>query len=280
MSKSSGEGERRGPLKKYRVPALEKAIAILDLVASAEQAYTVTGIHKQLNISKSTVFAILNVLESHDFVRKDEKGSYTIGLRLYQLGMAYISNNDMIKIARPHLKALMHKTGFTVHLGILDEGEILYVDKVEPDSFIKFSTFPGMRSPIHISSLGKAIAAFLEEDQLNRIVAEKGLGKYTPHTLTDPRKFKQSLEEIRQNGYALEDEEGEIGVRCIGAPVFQDESGHASAAVSIVGHTSTLTPDKFAMLGRMVKSTAKDISKEMVMGGSARSRPFSNISRA
>ena len=255
-------------MAKYSVPALEKAIAILDLIASSEKHYTITEIHKTLDISKATVFTILNVLEAHDIVKKNDKGEYEIGVKLYQLGMSYISKVDIVKIARPYLEALMEETGYTVHLGVLDSGELLYVDKVEPDAFIKFSTFPGMRSEIHITSLGKAISAFLDEAELDKIISEKGLSKHTPHTMTDAQEFKQSLVEIRKNGYAIEDEEGEIGVRCIGAPIFSNDGRRVVAAVSVASHTSSLHPDSFAEVAKKVKNTAKAISKELgIVGG-------------
>lgn len=258
-------------MAKYSVPALEKAIAILDLIASSEKNYTITEIHKALDISKATVFTILNVLEAHDIVKKDSKGGYGIGVKLYQLGLSYISRVDLVKIARPHLEDLMQETGYTVHLGVLDEGELLYVDKVEPDTFIKFSTFPGMRSEMHITSLGKAISAFLDEEELDRIIAEKGLSRHTPRTITDVDEFKQALTRIRHNGYAIEDEEGEIGVRCIGAPVFNNNGNEVVAAVSIAGHTSQLAPESFVEVSERVQATAKAISKELGFVESSRS---------
>lgn len=250
-------------MKKYSVPALEKAIAILELIATADKEYSITDIHKELDISKSTVFTTLNVLEAYDFVKKTDKGIYEIGFKLYQLGMMYISKIDIIKVARPHLEKLMRETGFTVHMGILDDGEILFVDKVEPDTFIKFSTFPGMRSAIHINGLGKAISAFLEDRKLEQIIASKGLGKYTPHTITDPLQFKESLKAVRENGYSIEDEEGEMGVRCIGAPLFNKDGKHVEAAISVTGITSELTYESFSKIGEVVASTARAISQEL-----------------
>lgn len=256
-------------MKKYRVPALEKAIAILELIAESEERYTITEIHKQLDISKATVFTTLNVLEEHDIVKKDEQGKYGIGVKLYQLGMSYMSNIDMIDTARPFMDDLMQSTGMTVHLGVLDQNEVLYVDKVEPDSFIKFSTFPGMRSDVHINSLGKAICAYLSEAELEQLMTAQGLSRYTPNTITDPQAFKTSLQHIRQSGYAIENEEGEIGVCCIGAPIFDYNGERAIAAVSVAGHSSKLLPELFATIGETVKGTARAISKELGFTGEA-----------
>ncbi|CDQ38676.1 MULTISPECIES: IclR family transcriptional regulator [Virgibacillus] len=248
-------------MAKYNVPALEKAISILNLIASPERKYTVTEIHKTLDISKTTVFSILKVLETHDIVKKNEKGEYKIGVKLYELGMAYISEVDMVKIARPYLNKLMNKTGYTVHLGVLDEGEVLYVDKVEPNSFIRFSTFPGLRTDFHITSLGKVIAAYLKEEELEQLIDQKGLTRHTDRTITDSSKLKHSLQQIREKGYALEDEEEEIGVRCIGVPVFNGDK--VVASISIVGHTSMLTFTNLDELVKELQQTAMAVSKEL-----------------
>jgi len=246
---------------KYKVPALEKAITILDFIASHNGKYTITEIHKELDISKTTVFSTLKVLEYHDMVKKNEKGQYKIGVKLYELGMSYISEVDMVKIARPHLQKLMEETGYTVHLGVIDEGELLYVDKVEPNSFIRFSTFPGLRSDFHITSLGKVITAYLDEGELDNLLANKELTKHTPSTITDQNELKLILNDIRKRGYAIEDEEEEIGVRCIGVPVFNGDK--VVASISIVGHTSMLDFNYADELIERLRQTAQQVSKEL-----------------
>ncbi|WP_174614663.1 IclR family transcriptional regulator [Virgibacillus ihumii] len=247
-------------MSKYNVPALEKSIAILNLIATPQKNYSVTEVHRELGISKTTVFSILKVLEEYDIVKKNDHGEYKIGVKLYELGMAYISEVDIVKVARSHLEKLMEITGYTVHLGVLDEGELLYVDKVEPNTFIRFSTYPGLRSEFHITSLGKVIAAYLDEDELNNIIAAKGLTKHTPNTITDLKEFKQVLLKIRERGYAIEDEEGEIGVKCLGAPVFNGRK--VVASVSVVGHSSMLDVWNVDLINRL-QNTAGNISKEL-----------------
>ncbi|MBT2218031.1 IclR family transcriptional regulator [Virgibacillus dakarensis] len=250
-------------MKKYSVPALEKAISILNRIATGTHKNTLTAIHKDLDLSKATVFTILNVLESYDIVKKNKAGEYEIGVKLYELGMSYISKVDMAEVAGPYMEHLMKETGYTVHLGVLDEGEILYVAKEEPDSFIKFSTFPGLKTQLHITSLGKAIAAYLKEEKVDEILAEKGLPEHTPNTITDVTQFKQILIEIRERGYALEDEEGEIGVRCIGVPVFSGLNKEVVGAVSVAGHTSKLKFESSEELIRKIQETAQLISNKL-----------------
>jgi DNA-binding IclR family transcriptional regulator len=245
---------------------LEKGIQILDLVAQSNRELSTTEIYTTLGIPKATAFMILNVLERHALLKKTANGRYVIGVKLYKLGLAYISELDIVKVARPHLEALMRQTRFTTHLGTLDDGRVLFIDKVEPNTFVRFSTFPGMRSDIHMSSLGKAIAAHLPEDDLARIIAQVGLGAYTPKTITQLDRFMQELEKVRSDGYAIDDEEGELNVRCIGAPIF-DGSGKMVAAVSITALVSQLPETAFRETGQRVYETAARISRELGYAG-------------
>lgn len=253
-------------MKKYSVPALDKAMAILELLAEAETDMTVTEIHVRLELPKTSAFMILNVLEMYDMVHRNAAGRYSLGVKLYNLGMRYMTKIELKKTARPLLETLAKETGFTAHLGILVDGQIMFVDKVELKSFIKFSTFEGMRSDLHISSLGKAMAAYLPEQKLNDILAERGMGKYTPNTITSPDMFKKALASIRETGYSIEDEEGELGVRCIGAPVFNHE-GEVVAAVSITALQSDLLHDLIPLTGRKVKQAAEALSRQLGFSG-------------
>jgi DNA-binding IclR family transcriptional regulator len=251
-----------GVIKKYSVPALDKAIAILELLASSQDELTITEIHSELRLPKASVFMILNVLESYQVVTRNASGRYSIGVKLYNLGMSYMTKMDLKKVARPHMEQLSKDTGFTSHLGILVDGKVMFVKKVEQKSFIKFSTFEGMTSDIHISSLGKAMAAYLPEAQLDDILVQHGMGRYTPNTIVSPEVFKNVLASFRETGYSIEDEEGELGVRCIGAPIF-DYEGKAIAAVSITALRSDLLLDIIPATGEKVRRAAEAISSQL-----------------
>ena len=255
---------RRGarPLRTYHVPALEKAIRILDLVAQSGRELAATEIATTLQIPRATTFIILTVLERYELLKKTDQGRYVIGVKLYKLGLSYIPELDIVKLARPHLERLMAETGFTSHLGILDDGRTLFVDKVEPNAFVRFSTFPGMRSDIHMSSLGKAIAAHLPPEQVTAIVTRVGLGAYTPKTITDTDRFAEELAHIRATGYAIEDEEGELNVRCVGAPIFGAD-GAVVAAISITALLSQLPESSFAATAAAVCAAACRVSKAL-----------------
>jgi DNA-binding IclR family transcriptional regulator len=249
-------------MRTYNVPALEKAIAILELLAASEHALSTTEIFTTLGIPKATAFMLLNVLERHDMVRKQDNNRYTIGVKLYNLGITYISQLDIVELSHPHLQELMRETRFTTHLAVIHDRRVLFIDKVEPNTFIRFSTFPGMRSDIHMSSLGKAIAAYLPEHELDSIIDEVGLGAYTPNTITTISELRQELEKIRREGYAVEDEEGELGVRCVGSAIYNN-TGKVVAAVSVTALCSQIEPEAFPSVGQTVRQTAARISAEL-----------------
>lgn len=255
-------------MRTYNVPALEKAVRILDLVAQSSHELSASEICSALAIPKATAFLLLTVLERYELLKKNANGRYAIGIKLYKLGLSYIPELDIVKVAHPHLEALMHTTSFTAHAGILDDGRILFVDKVEPNAFVRFSTFPGMRSDIHMSSLGKAIAAYLPQEQVQHIISTVGLGAYTPKTITDPARFATELAHIRATGYAVEDEEGELNVRCIGAPIF-DVSNKIVAALSITALLSQLPDAAIATTGQHVCQAAQRVSAELGYTGNA-----------
>ena len=248
--------------KQYSVPALEKSIAILELLANNDQEYTVTEINQTLDIPKATAFMILQVMESHNLVSKNEDGRYALGPKIYTLGMGYMTKMELKKIARPLMIKLSNETGFTVHLGRIVSNQVLFIDKVEQPSFIKFNTFVGMRNDIHCCALGKSISAHMEETEVDAIIKAIGLGRYTSNTITDYPELKAVLARIRETGYAIEDEEGEIGVRCVGSAIF-DHEGKVVGAVSITALKSELTTDMFPFIGSKVNSTAQDISRAL-----------------
>lgn len=249
-------------VRQYNVPALDKAIAILDLLARSEDELTATEIHLAVGVPKATAFMILTVLERHQIVTKSESNRYTIGVRLYELGVSYVSKLDVVRTARPFLAQLLKRTNLTAHLGSVYNGRMIFLDRIEPQSFVRFTTSPGTRGDIHMSSLGKAIAAHLDPGELGQAIAQVGLGAYTPNTITDPDAFAAELERIRAQGYAIEDEEGELGVRCVGAPIF-DRHGAVVAAVSVTGLVVHIPEERFASLGEIVRETAEGISAAM-----------------
>jgi IclR family acetate operon transcriptional repressor len=248
--------------KQYSVPALEKAMAILDLLGSTTGTHTATEIHTTLGLPKASTFMILNVLERYQMVKRSTGNRYTIGLRAYELGTRYLASLDIVEVARPHLEALVERTRLTAHLGVLQGKHLIYADKAESGGMIRFSTFTGMRADIHTSSLGKAIAAHMPKADLRALLGGTELGAYTPNTITSFTALLAELERIRARGYAVENEEGELGVRCVGAPIW-DDTGRVVAAISVTGVLSQIPHERIEPLGAEVMAAANAVSREL-----------------
>jgi DNA-binding IclR family transcriptional regulator len=247
---------------KYNVPALEKALAIIEALAEQDEPMGTSHLCKLLDIPKTSVFFILNTLEHNDYISKSDDGRYKLGTKFVGIGLSILNKMNIKEFAKPCMEKLLKETGFTVHLAILDHGEAMYIDKSENDGYVKFSTYIGQRHPLHTTGVGKALAAYLSEEQLDKIIQSKSLLPRTENTITSIAHFKSALEMIRSQGYAIEDEEGEIGIRCIGAAIFNHEN-QLAASISVTTLRSELPIQEIPLIGEKVKLTAMEISRRL-----------------
>ncbi|MFD0717647.1 IclR family transcriptional regulator [Paenibacillus sp. GCM10027626] len=248
--------------KKYNVPALEKAIALIETLSARSEPIGVSDLCKLVDLPKTSVFFILNTLEQHKYITKTADGKYKLGNAFINIGLSVLHKLDIREAARPFMEKLLQETGFCVHLAVLDDGQAMYVEKVDNNSFVKFSTYVGQRQALHASGVGKALAAHLPAVQLNKVVQEKGLPARTENTITKWSDFKEALEAIRSQGYAVEDEEGETGIRCIGAAIL-DHHREVKAAISITALRADLPVHDIPVIGEKVKQTALEISAQI-----------------
>jgi len=247
----------------YRVQVLDRAIGILECLWLHGSELTWAELSERMGLNKSTVRRLLKVLEYHRLVEVNpQNGKYRLGLKLFEMGSSAVAHLDIRERARPYLKRLVLKTGETAHLCILDGGEVLYLDKDEPPRTMRIPSTVGKRNPAHCTAVGKALLAFLPEDELEEIVQRHGLRAYTRHTITTLAELERELALIRQRGYAIDDEEFEEGLKCIGAPV-RDYSGHVVASVSIAGPAFRMTEDKIPLLVHSVLEVTHALSTEL-----------------
>jgi DNA-binding IclR family transcriptional regulator len=194
-----------------------------------------------------------------------ENKNYQLGFKLVELGNRLLDQLDLRGQARPFLIRLCKRIRETVHLVVLDQNEALYVDKVESDEKpggLQMVSRVGSRMPVHSSSVGKVFLAQLSDQELDRLIKKKGLKKRTKNTITDTEKLKHHLKVIRQKGFAVDDEENEKGIRCVGAPIF-NRQGQVIAAISISGPTVRITKKIIQQtLKNEVIRTASDVSRE------------------
>lgn len=221
------------PPRRYRIKVLEKALGILELFGESPGDLTLTQIGERLGMSKPTAFRIINVLEQSDYLERAPRSqAYRLGLKVYRLGSLVESTTAIQKLAQPFLQSLAESSHETVHLTVLNKGEALYLDKIEGKHSVRVVSRVGQRLPAHCSGVGKVLLAHLPEDEIDTIIGERGLARFTPKTITDRVALREELRQVRERGYALDDEEIEIGLKCVAAPV-RDAGSRVVAAISI-----------------------------------------------
>ncbi|MCP8969668.1 IclR family transcriptional regulator [Ectobacillus ponti] len=220
--------------------AVERALLILELIASRQGAVGVGEIAEELGLAKSTTHRILEALKNRHFVEQIESTEkYDIGIKAIEVGMSGLTNWNIVDIAAPHLKQLAHDLNETAFLAVYNNGEIVYVYKAEGKQAVTTNAQLGTRKPVHCTSLGKAIVSNFHIEEVDRVLTEKGMPKFTEHTITDKQRYFEELSLVRQRGFAMDDEEVEEGLTCFAVPIF-NYTGHAVAAISVAGPTDRM----------------------------------------
>lgn len=247
-----------------QVRSLVRALRVLNSIAdSAEGGCSLTELAQQVGLPASTAHRLLTTLEQERYVTfHQERHIWTIGVQAFVTGCAFTRTRGLAGLARRHMRHLMEESGETVNLAVEDEGEAVYLSQVECRQMMRVFARPGMRVPLHCSAVGKAILSAATDKTLTKILQQRGMPRLTVKTIIGPGLFRTELERVRAAGYAVDDEEHAVGLRCIAAPVF-DESGDAIAAVSVSGPMARIVDERVAQLGTLVLQTSRAISLEM-----------------
>lgn len=227
---------------RYHIRVLDRAFQVLDLLSDG-QSRTLTEISQELHISSSTVFRLLATLTGHNFVQRDVvSGEFSLGLACLELARAYFDGSDLRSNALPDLENLRDRTSETVHLGVIEGMEVVYLEKLHGLHAIGLmSSRVGGRAPAYCTGLGKALLANLDPSQVRTHYGNTGLKAYTERTIVDLDELMAHLAEIKQRGYALDIGEHEDEVRCVAAPVF-DIAGNVVGSISVSGPATRLEP--------------------------------------
>jgi IclR family acetate operon transcriptional repressor len=253
----------RGVSPRYRIQAIERAVSILNAFSPEDPELGVTELAERLGLHKSTVHRFMVNLDAAGLVERNPRtGRYRLGLRIFELGGLVMQQMNLWDEALPFLEGLVHDTGETGHLAVLDGGEAIYIERVEARRALRVPSAIGRGYPAHATNLGKVLLADLSRERVEEIVAERGLAAYTPHTITGLEELEAELERIRVLGYAIDNEEYDEGLRCIGAPV-RDHSGHVVAALGIGGPVTRITPDRVDELAELVMTAARGLSRRL-----------------
>jgi IclR family transcriptional regulator, KDG regulon repressor len=249
----------------YSVTSVLRALDVLEYLAHRGGAGRVSDIAKELRCSKNTAFRLLKTLQHRGFVSQTDDASYELTFKLLNLGECVLRSSDLHAVARPHLEALNQQFGETVSLGILDGDEIVYLDRVLGTRPYHTSYSVGARTTAYSTALGKAILAFSAGTVVDRII-QAGLRPRTDNTITNPERLGADLRRTAMRGYAYDNQESVLGIRCIGAPVF-DRKGDVVAAISVSALAARVTDEYARTLAASVVAEAGALSSRLGYAG-------------
>ncbi len=245
------------------VKSVNKALEIIDILVKSDGGISLGELSKRAGQHKTTTHRLLQSLLKYGYADQDsETKKYKAGLKIFELSHQLIDKMELRVEARSELKKLNQKTNETVHLAVLDKGEVVYIDKIEPQRTIRMYSSIGKRAPAHCTGVGKALLAYLPEDELERVVEEKGLKGYTETTITSIPRFKDELQKIRDRGYAIDNAEHEEEVRCVACPIY-DHTGQVIAAVSLTIPSFRANREEIEKFAPIVMKYASKISKKI-----------------
>ncbi len=268
MSRSPEES-KSGPKSREQVTSVERALSILELLASKHQGLSAADISRYARLPKSSTTYLLRTLVSRGYVRRDsETGQHTLGIRVLSLGGQAMQGMALREIAMPHLRNLVERTRLGAHLAILDHWDAVYVERIESPGFIKMDIWNGRRVAPQATAVGKALICHLERHEVQEIAARHQISQASSKTILTIPRLMDDLSAARQRGYAIDDEEHAVGVRCVAAPVFAG-SGEVVAAIGVSGTVSQMNDDYLPAVGNIVRTAALKFSAQL---GSRRNR--------
>lgn len=245
------------------VQTVQRAFQLVDLLAHGRPSLPLSRLAEESGLSLTTVHRLLGTLMAHGFVEQDPDTShYRLGMRFVEIGMEILDHQSIRAVSYPVLSGLMEQAKEVVHLGIVSDYEVVYVEKIDSYQTLRMYSQIGRRSPLYCTGLGKALLANLPPREISDFLRRKPLNRYTPNTLTTPKALLAELALIRERGYSLDNEEHEEGIRCVAAPVFGFRSD-AVAALSVAGPTLRLNDEKIRRLIPLVLRAAADISARL-----------------
>ena len=236
---------------------LARGLKILDILADSEDSVGITELADQLGIDKGSASRMMQTLAKYGFADKDmDTRRYRLGPKVVTLSRSLLSRMPLREAAKPFLRRLVDETGECAHLGVLSRGKVLYADQHESPAALRVTTDVGSTAPLHCTALGKALLAFSDHP------IPKELDTYTSRTIVTLEMLRYNLEQTRQQGYAIDDEEFVFGVRCIAVPVY-DFRDKVIGSVGISGPAARLTLEKIPDLAKIVVDFGKQLSDRM-----------------
>ena len=249
-------GTMEGP---YQLQSLVRAVAVLEMLGESDMPMSLAEISQRMQIHKSTVHRSLMVLERITLIERTLDNRFRLGMKLYELGNRALKQIDLRARIRPYLHRLSTQLGETVHLAVLQKTEVVYLEKCEPNRRICMSSKMGSTNPVYCTSLGKAMLAYLPEEAAGEIIQKIQFVRFTPKTICSREELVRVLDRVRKRGFAVDDEEIEMGVRCVGAPIFDDHDVPV-AALSMSGPTARVRAHNAPMIAEKLIRCCAEVS--------------------
>ena len=244
------------------VRVVDRVFDIVEELACSNVPMSLSAICKATGMSKSTVHRLLSSMCARQYVEKRPDNTYSIGYKMIETVSYHINSLELLTEAKPFLNDMLRDLGLTSHLGILDGCDVVYLERMDIYPSTRLYTQIGYRSPAFCSSMGKCLLACLSGDELDDALYLCDFKPYTRNTITNIREFKRCLRVVRVQGWAMDNEEYQMGHRCVGAPIY-DYRGAPIAAISASGSIKSLSDDKLDMVISQVKHAAANISRRM-----------------
>ncbi len=244
------------------IQSVAKAMNLLDILAESPVALSLAELSSKTGWPKSTIHGLLSTMRESSVVAQDHEGRYMLGIRLFEYGCTLSSSWTILETAKPYIQHISYETGEAVFLSILDRGEVITLDRADNRTGLHASAEMGCRLPVHCTSQGKLFLAYMAEEDQKELLRRSDLREYTHHTITTMPELKKEFEQIRLQGYAIENGEYKKGLRSVAAPIY-DSDGNVRYAIGIIGMFRQIESEKFLRAVQVVKETADKISASL-----------------
>lgn len=252
---------RGGPTNKAvtNVRALERALLLMGIIADAD-SLSLTELSQRAGMPASTAHRLLVTLQNFGYLEfREDTQQWSVGVEAFRIGGSFARRIKVVDAGRPMLRDLMEQTGETANMAIADDGDVVFVSQVETHEPIRAFHRPGTRAHMHASGIGKALLAHFDPPALDRWMRTKGLVAYTDNTISDPETLRHEMEATRARGWAIDNEERTLGMRCVAAAVY-NSFGEAIAGISVSGPTVRIPDDVLTEYGVLVRRTADRVT--------------------
>lgn len=248
----------------YQLNSLARAVALLEMLGESDMPLSLADVCRRMDLHKTTAHRSLMELERNGLIERTPENRFRLGLKLYELGNRAVEQIDLRAHVRPYFTRLAAKLGETVHLSVLQKASVVYLDKAGPSRKVCTSSKIGTSNPVYCTSMGKAMLAFQLPEVIEEITAKIRFVRYTDKTLDSREELMKCLDRVRRRGYAIDDEEIELGVRCVGAPIF-DGDHRAIAALSVSGPAARITVQNVPAIAEHLLRCCREISTSLGM---------------